>query len=117
MHFQGSKLTYLVEPTLRINGQHVPAGSGERFYPAAPGRYRLDVSMQWMLTYGRARCDVDVPPGPPVHVWYAPPATQFQKGAIGFAQQKRRGLAIFYAALAVVLAVVILAVVVGAATS
>ncbi|OUZ11707.1 hypothetical protein BHE97_04160 [Aeromicrobium sp. PE09-221] len=91
---QGSAVTATpVTPSVRINGYPTRVSYGTNRIAMPPGRAFIEVDCQWMLTYGRASIDVEVPEHGAVPVFYAPPYHQFTRGAIGHQPQKRRGLA------------------------
>ncbi len=91
---QGSAVTATpVTPSVRVNGYPMRVTYGLNRIAMPPGRAFIEVDCQWMLTYGKASIDVEVPDQGPVPVFYAPPYHQFTRGAIGHQPQKRPGLA------------------------
>ncbi|WP_127479723.1 hypothetical protein [Nocardioides pantholopis] len=89
---QGSPFTgSIITPTVRLNGQPVPASYGENLYPVVPGPWRVDVESRWLRTYGQATLDLSVREGETVPVYYAQPYHQFARGSIGFGRQRRPG--------------------------
>lgn len=89
---QGSVMTSsLVPPSVRVNGYPVPTSYGLNHVPVPPGPVRVDVSCQWMRTYGQATLTGTLGPGQRMPVFYAVPWHQFTRGAIGHEPQKRPG--------------------------
>jgi hypothetical protein len=104
---QGNAMTSsMITPSVSINGWRVPSHYGENVIPVHAGPNRVDVSCQWLLKFGQATLDVQVPDGGQVAAYYAAPWHQFSKGAIGLTKQKRPGILGF----ALMLTVIILAV-------
>lgn len=90
---QGNPLTTsMITPSVRINGWPVPARYGLNPLPVYAGPNRIEVSAQWLTTYGRATLEVQVPAGQAVDVFYALPWHTFTHGAIGYEKQRRPGL-------------------------
>ena len=113
---QGSVLTSnAITPKVTFNNWPVPASYGLNVIPVPPGPLRIHCYAQWMRQYGQATLDVDVPPGQTVPVFYAAPMHQFTTGAIGHTQQKRPGVAVFWAILGVPLLLVLLIIVLATA--
>jgi hypothetical protein len=105
---QGSAMTSnLIPPRVRMNGHPVSVSYGENPIAVHPGRLRVEVECQWLLTYGQATLDIDVAPGHTVPVFYAAPLHQFSKGRIGFEKQSRPGVLGLVVTLALVLAVIV----------
>ncbi|TSD63566.1 hypothetical protein [Aeromicrobium piscarium] len=91
---QGSAVTATpVTPSVRVNGYPMRVAYGANRLAMPPGRAFIEIDCQWMLTYGKASIDVEVPAHGSVPVFYAPPYHQFSRGAIGTEPQKRPGLA------------------------
>ena len=89
---QGSMWTSsLITPAVRVNGWRVPADYGDNVIPVHAGASRVEVSCQWVITYGEATLDTQVPAGGQVTAYYAAPWHQFSRGAIGYQKQKRPG--------------------------
>lgn len=101
---QGNHMTTsMLAPKVTFNKQPIPASFGTTLIPAPVGRHKVEVSAQWMRTYGQAELDVDVAEGQVVPVYYAMPYHQFTRGAIGHEKQKRPGVGGLIAILAVIL--------------
>ncbi len=109
-HVQGSVLTNnMVPPRVLINGHHVQVPtSGTTSVPAPPGHHHIDVSLQWLRTFGQAQLDVQLAPGQSVDVFYAPPHHQWATGALGFEPQQRKGLGGMIGIIVAVVVVVLL---------
>ena len=110
---QGSAFTSsMITPAVTINGYRVPSAYGENVIPVHAGPNRIDVSCQWIKTFGQASLDTSVPEGGQVMAYYAAPLHQFSRGAIGFEKQKRPGklgfVVMFSVIMLVLLALVIL---------
>jgi hypothetical protein len=105
---QGSTLTSsLITPAVTVNGWRVPAHYGENVIPVHAGANRIDVSCQWLMTYGEASLDTVVPAGGQVAAYYAAPWHQFSRGALGYDKQKRPGLVGFGLTVAVIVLLVL----------
>jgi hypothetical protein len=90
---QGSALTAsMITPTVLVNGWRIQVSYGENLIPVYAGPNRVEVSAQWLTTYGRAALDVQVPLNGQVDVYYALPWHTFTGGAIGHEKQRRPGL-------------------------
>lgn len=90
---QGSVLTSnMIVPSVKLNGHPMPSRYGHNVYPVPPGPWRIELSAQWLKTYGQASLDVQVAEGQTVPVFYAAPLHQFARGNIGFEKQKRPGM-------------------------
>ncbi|GAA1592290.1 hypothetical protein GCM10009742_43830 [Kribbella karoonensis] len=112
---QGSAMTSnLVPPTVHLNGYPVPVKYGRNDIPVPAGPLHVDVHSQWILTYGKAALDCTVQPNEAVPVFYASPYHQFTSGSIGHSKVKRKGLGLLLVLIGVILAVVVLAGVLGA---
>ena len=94
---QGSVLSNMLTPDVRINGWAVPVKYGANMIPVYAGANRVEVSAVWLRTYGRAQLDVQVPAGQQVNVFYALPWHTFIDGAIGYERQTRPGLGVLLA--------------------
>ena len=81
----------LITPAVTINGWRVSCHYGENVIPVHAGPNRIDVSCQWLMRYGEATLQTDVPAGGQVTAFYAAPWHQFSRGAIGYEKQKRPG--------------------------
>jgi hypothetical protein len=104
---QGSPMTSsMITPAVSVNGYRVVAHYGDNLVPVWAGPNRVDISCQWLMRFGEATLELDVPPGAQLPLFYAAPLHQFSKGAIGFERQRRPGLMGFLAMLAVVVLVV-----------
>ena len=100
---QGSVLTSsMITPTVLVNGWRVPASYGENVVPVHAGPNRVEVHCQWLMRYGQAGLDTQVPAGGQVSLWYAAPMHQFARGAIGYEKQRRPGLVGFWLLIGVV---------------
>jgi hypothetical protein len=89
---QGSPFTSsMITPAVTVNGYRVVAHYGENLVPVWAGPNRVEVSCRWLMRFGEATLQLDVPPGAQVPVFYASPLHQFSKGAIGLERQKRPG--------------------------
>ena len=112
---QGSAMTSnLVPPTVRLNGYPVPVKYGRNDIPVPAGPLHIDVHSQWILTYGRAALDCTVQPNQAVPVFYASPYIQFTSGSIGHSKVKRKGLGALLVVVGAIVAVTVLAAVLGA---
>lgn len=107
---QGNALTTGLTPAVHLDGHRVSGAFGPTLYPLRPGRHRVDVHTQWLRRYGQAGMEVDVREGQVVPVSYAVPWHQFTTGSIGHETQKRKGVGVLVAMLAVVVLVVALCV-------
>jgi hypothetical protein len=105
----------MITPAVTVNGYRVVAHYGDNIVPVWAGPNRVEVSCQWLLKFGRAALDVQVPPGAQVPVFYAAPWHQFSKGAIGYERQRRPGVLGFALILAVIVLVVLAVVALPAA--
>src|SRR6476661_4549023 len=87
---QKSRLTWgaLLTPQVRVNGHPIAARWGENVYDLWAGPNALDVSCQYMWTYGKASGQVTVAEGQEQHLFYAPPAFTFMRGRIGPTRQR-----------------------------
>jgi hypothetical protein len=104
---QGSPMTSsMITPAVTVNGYRVVAHYGDNLVPVWAGSNRVDISCQWLMRFGQATLQLEVPPGAQVPVFYAAPLHQFSKGAIGFERQKRPGRVGLVVMLALVLLVV-----------
>lgn len=104
---QGSVMTSnMIPPKVTMNGYPVTTSYGQNVVPVHPGRLQIDVSCQWLRTYGQAALTVDVAPGQTVPVFYAAPLHQFTRGNIGFEKQTRPGVLGFALLMGFLLAVV-----------
>lgn len=105
---QGSPMTSsLITPAVTINGWRVPSHYGENVIPVNAGPNRVEVSCQWLMKFGQATLDTQVPEGGQLLVYYAAPWHQFTRGAIGYQKQKRPGVAGFALLLTAILLVVV----------
>ena len=95
---QGSVMTSnAITPSCRINGYPVKVRYGENLIPVPAGLARVDLSAQWLRTYGQAALEFQVQPGQTVPVFYAAPMHQFTTGSIGHQKVKRKGVGAFVA--------------------
>ncbi|MFT4187874.1 MAG: hypothetical protein QM621_04770 [Aeromicrobium sp.] len=98
---QGSVMTSsMIPPKAAINGYLVPASYGLNQIPVPAGPVRVDLSAQWMRTYGQASLEFQLAEGQNVPVFYAAPLHQFTTGSIGFEPVKRKGVGVFVVILA-----------------
>jgi len=105
---QGSALTSnLITPAVTVNGWRVSSHYGDNVIPVHAGPNRIDISCQWLVRYGEATLQTDVPAGGQVAAFYAAPWHQFSRGAIGYEKQKRPGALGFVVMLAAILLVVV----------
>lgn len=105
---QGSVMTSnMIAPKVTMNGYPVAASYGQNVVPVHPGRLQVDVSCQWLRTYGQASLTLDVAPGQTVPVFYAAPLHQFTTGNIGHEKQKRPGVLGFALLMGFLVAVVV----------
>ena len=89
---QGSALTSsMITPAVAVNGWRVPSHYGENVIPVYAGPNRIEVSCQWLMKFGEATLEAQVPAGGQVSAFYAAPWHQFSRGAIGYEKQKRPG--------------------------
>lgn len=102
----------MLPPKATINGTPVSATYGTQAIPVWPGQMRLDISCQWLRTYGQASLDLNLAPGQVVDVYYAPPFHQFASGNIGFTKQKHKGVG-FWIAFGIVFGLLMVLVVVS----
>lgn len=111
---QGNVMTSnMLTPKVFIDGFPVPASYGLNRLPVPAGRHTVSAEATWIVKYGQASYDVDVPPGQTVPVFYAAPMVQFLKGRMGPMKQQRPGLWVFVVLLVIIIAIVVLAVVAG----
>ena len=111
---QGSVLTSnMLTPKVFIDGYPVPASYGLNRLPVPAGRHIVSAEATWIVKYGQASYEVDVPPGQTVPVFYAAPMVQFMKGRMGSTKQQRPGLWVFLVLILVIIVIVVLAVVAG----
>ena len=111
---QGSVLTSnMLTPKVFIDGYPVPASYGLNRLPVPAGRHTVSAEATWIVRYGQASYDVDVPPGQTVPVFYVAPMVQFLKGRMGPEKQKRPGLWAFVLLIVVIVAIVVFVAVVG----
>ncbi|EGD42161.1 hypothetical protein ACWZJV_09945 [Nocardioides sp. WG-D5] len=104
---QGSHMTSnMIVPTVLLNGHQMPTRYGRNVFPVPPGHWNVDMYTQWTWKFGRASLSFDVAEGQTVPVFYAAPATTFQKGAIGHVKQKKPGVLALVAVLVVLLLVI-----------
>jgi hypothetical protein len=109
---QGSTLTSsLITPAVTLNGWRVPSHYGENVIPVHAGPIRIDVSCQWLMKFGEATLETQVPAGGQVTAYYAAPWHQFSRGAIGHEKQRRPG-AVGFSVMVAVIALVVAALVV-----
>ncbi|NYI79439.1 hypothetical protein [Nocardioides panzhihuensis] len=105
---QGSHMTSnMIVPTVMLNGHQMPTQYGRNVFPVPPGHWQVDMYTQWTWKFGKASLGFDVAEGHTVPVFYAAPATTFQKGAIGHVKQKKPGVLALVAVLVVVLLVIV----------
>jgi hypothetical protein len=103
---QGSALTSsLITPAVWVNGWRVPSHYGENVIPVHAGPTRIDVSCQWLMRFGEATLETQVPAGGQVAAFYAAPWHQFSRGAIGHEKQTRPGVTGFCVMVAVIVLV------------
>ena len=101
---QGSMLSSsIVPPSATLNGFPRTLNYGLNTIPVPAGPLHLGISMQWLVTFGKAEINLNPEPGQQIRLWYAPPFHQFAAGALGFEPQKRRGLGITLGILGVIL--------------
>ncbi|MEU0314503.1 hypothetical protein [Nocardioides sp. NPDC006273] len=104
---QGSHMTSnMIVPTVMLNGHQMPTQYGRNVFPVPPGHWTVDMYTQWTWRFGKASMSFDVAEGHTVPVFYAAPATTFQKGAIGHIKQKKPGVLALVAVLVVVALVI-----------
>ena len=104
---QGSALTSnMIVPSVRVNGYPIRTQYGRQDIPVPAGPVRVEVSAQWMRTYGQAAMAFTVQPGQLVPVFYAAPMHQFTTGMIGHEPQKRKGIGVFIGMLVAILLIV-----------
>ena len=91
---QKSRLTWgaLLTPQVRVNGHPIAARWGENVYDLWAGPNALDVSCQYMWTYGKASGQVTLAEGQEERLFYAPPMFTFMRGRIGPERQRMPGL-------------------------
>ena len=105
---QGNVMTSsMITPAVTVNGWRVPSQYGENVIPVHAGPNRIDVSCQWLMKFGEATLETQVPAGGQVSAFYAPPWHQFSRGAIGYEKQKRPGVFGFTLMMAVILLVAV----------
>ena len=105
---QGSPLTSsMITPRVTVNGWRVPSHYGENVIPVHAGPNRIEVSCQWLMKFGQATLDAQVPAGGQVSAFYASPWHQFSQGAIGYEKQKRPGAVGFAVMMTVIVLVVV----------
>ena len=105
---QGSALTSsMITPAVTVNGWRVPSHYGENVIPVHAGPNRIDISCQWLMKFGAATLETQVPAGGQVTAFYAAPWHQFSRGAIGFEKQQRPGAVGFAVMMAAIVVVVV----------
>ncbi len=105
---QGSALSSsLITPAVMVNGWRVPSHYGENVIPVHAGPIRIDVSCRWLMKFGEATLESQVPAGDQVTAYYAAPWHQFSRGAIGHEKQRRPGAVGFSVMVAVIALVVV----------
>ncbi len=115
---QGSRFSSsMIAPSVRLNGYPVKTDYGTTSIPVPPGQWHVDVHCQWMLRYGQAAYDLHLAEGQAVDLSYAPPWHQFARGRIGTTPQKRPGGWFIALVWVMLVAVVALAILVGAFAS
>ncbi len=109
---QGSIMTSnVITPKTWVNGYPAQVQYGLNLIPVPPGPVRLDLSNQWLRTYGQASIQFEIQPGQDVPVFYAAPWHQFTTGSIGHQKVKRKGAGAFIGLLAAIIVIVPLVVV------
>lgn len=103
----------MLTPKVSIDGFPVPASYGLNRLPVPAGRHIVSAEATWIVKYGQASYEVDVPPGQTVPVFYVAPMVQFMKGRMGPTKQRRPGVWFFIVLLMVIIAVAVIAVVAG----
>jgi hypothetical protein len=105
----------MISPVLSIDGYPAPARWEQNVFPVVAGQHIVQVASNYMWRYGAASLPVEIRPGQSVVVHYAGPVITFLSGRMGFEEQARPGMAVFWAILAVpvVLLVLLLVLVVG----
>lgn len=112
---QGSIMTStMIVPTLIVDGYKIGSQYGINQVPVTAGRHQVELYAQWMRRYGQAAMVVDVPAGGVVDVFYAAPWHQFTTGSIGLTKQPRKGVWMLLVLFAVLIAVFLPLVVLGA---
>jgi hypothetical protein len=103
---QGSVMTSnVVTPKAWVNGYPVAVKYGENVVPVPAGPVRVELSNQWLRTYGQAAIEFPLQAGQTVPVFYAAPWHQFTTGSIGFQKVKRKGAAAFAALMVLIIAI------------
>jgi hypothetical protein len=105
---QGSAFTSsMITPAVTVNGWRVPSHYGENVIPVHAGPNRIEVSCRWLMKFGEATLETQVPAGGQVSAFYAAPWHQFTRGAIGYEKQKRPGAVGFTVMMAMIALVVV----------
>ncbi|MGC3955145.1 MAG: hypothetical protein QM804_13025 [Propionicimonas sp.] len=105
---QGSMMTSsFIPPNALVNGYPVKVSYGLNQIPVVAGPVRIELSAQWMRTYGQASIDFQLAPGQVVPVFYAAPMHQFTTGSIGFQPVKRKGVGVFVGLMVAVVLIVL----------
>lgn len=96
---QKSRLTWgaLLTPQVRVNGQPIPARWGENVYDLWVGPNVVQVSCQYLWTYGQASARVKVLEGREQQLFYAPPMFTFMRGRVGPVRQQMPGMVALWA--------------------
>lgn len=103
---QKSPLTWgaLLTPQVRVNGHPIAARWGENVYDLWAGPNAIDISCQYLWTYGQASAQVAVAEGQEQQLFYAPPAFTFLPGRMGPVPQPMRGMVAMWVFLGAMLA-------------
>jgi hypothetical protein len=105
----------MITPVVTIDGYPASAQWGRNSFPAPAGVRQVDVASSYLWTYGRASMPVTVEQGRSSEVFYIGPMWTFgMPGRMGTEPQKRPGKGLFVGIMVFVLAVLLLAIVVGA---
>ena len=88
-----SALTWgaLLTPQVRVNGQPIGARWGENVYDLWAGPNTVEVSCQYLWTFGRAAAQVAVAEGQEQQLFYAMPVFTFLPGRMGTVPQRLPG--------------------------
>lgn len=101
----------MITPRLSIDGYPAPAQWGPNAYPVAPGRHLVKGSANYLWEFGGAEQVVEVLPGQTVAVHYTPPLLTFIGGRMGFSEQPRAGMAVFWMIMAIPILIVLVSVI------
>jgi hypothetical protein len=96
-----------VAPKAEINGHTINLSWGVNTFPAPRGVHHITLYMPWLWRFGKAQITVDNTASEAPPVYYAPPYTTFNAGAVAHQPVKAPGLLAFLLILGVPLALLV----------